>query len=109
MCMRFHKVRYLSSSTLLGLLLVGLVIVPLSSLISPVSAVTILTLKWSGSHGTNWEGGLVIGDVTGDGVEDVVFAGGGSDRVRVLNGVNGAIIATYTNSRISQYCQPPLE
>ena len=58
--------------------------------------------------GTNWEGGLVIGDVTGDGQEDVVYAGGGSDRIYVLNGNNGNTIATYTNTRISQYCQPQL-
>lgn len=104
-----RSVKHASSSVLVLLLLVGLIIVPLSSLIPPVSAVTILTSKWTrAAAGTNWEGGLVIGDVTGDGVEDVVFAGGGSDIVMVLNGANGNTIATYTNSRISQYCQPQL-
>jgi hypothetical protein len=76
----------------------------------PASAAeTVLTAKWSRtSMGTNWEGGLVIGDVTGDNAEDIVYAGGGNDIIQVLNGATGATIATYTNTRISQYCQPQL-
>jgi len=69
----------------------------------------VVTPKWTRTGlGTNWEGGLVIGDVTGDGQEDVVFAGGGSDIIYVLNGQNGNTIATYTNTRIGTYCQPQL-
>ena len=62
--------------SLIGILLISVVcIVPLSTLISNVSAqpTTILTPKWSRSGlGSNWETGCVIGDVTGDGQEDVV-------------------------------------
>ena len=92
------------------LLILTLVISTAIALISPTSAAsTVLTPKWTRSGlGSNWEGGLVIGDVTGDSLEDVVFAGGGSDRIYVLNGATGAAIATYTNTRINQYCQPQL-
>jgi hypothetical protein len=58
--------------------------------------------------GTNWEGGLVIGDVTGDGQEDVVYGGGGSDRIYVLSGTDGSTIAYYSNTAIGTYCQPQL-
>jgi hypothetical protein len=96
----------------LSLLLIALLLIPLFALIriQPVSAAeTVLVPKWTRSGlGSNWEGGLVIGDVTGDGQEDVVFAGGGSDRIYVLDGDDGSTIATYTNSRIGTYCQPQL-
>ena len=93
------------------LLVIALLITPIIALIHipPVSAqpTTVLTSKWAHSNlGTNWEGGLVIGDVTGDGIEDVVVAGG--ETVYVLNGNNGNTIASYTNSRIYRYCQPQL-
>ena len=66
---------------------------------------TVLTSKWTRSGlGTNWEGGVVLGDVTGDGVDDVVY--GGNDNLVVLNGNTGATIATYAQQRIGQYCQP---
>ena len=95
-----------------NLLLITLLLTPLLMVLNaqPASAAeNVLTAKWSrSSMGTNWEGGLVIGDVTGDGAEDIVYAGGGSDRINVLNGATGATIATYTNTRISQYCQPQL-
>ncbi|XHH09194.1 MAG: LamG-like jellyroll fold domain-containing protein [Candidatus Bathyarchaeia archaeon] len=104
-----HKNYY--KKTITSLLLITLLTTPLLILNSqPANAAeTVLTAKWSrSSMGTNWEGGLVIGDVTGDGSEDIVYAGGGSDRINVLNGATGTTIATYTNSRISQYCQPQL-
>ncbi|MGD6934074.1 MAG: LamG-like jellyroll fold domain-containing protein [Candidatus Bathyarchaeia archaeon] len=94
-----------------SLLLIAILATPLILLNSQSAnaAETILTEKWSrSSMGTNWEGGLVIGDVTGDGSEDIVYAGGGSDTIYVLNGATGSTIATYTNTRISQYCQPQL-
>jgi uncharacterized repeat protein (TIGR02543 family) len=81
---------------------------PLISLISiePASAaVTVLTSKWTRSGlGTNWEGGVVLGDVTGDGVDDVVY--GGNDNLVVLDGITGSTIASYAQTRIGQYCQP---
>src|SRR4030065_2685181 len=94
------------------LLAIALVIAPLlglSSFVHPALAAptTVLTPKWTRTGlGTNWEGGLVIGDVTGDGSEDVVY--GGNNRLVVLNGNTGAEIASYSQSRISQYCQPQL-
>jgi hypothetical protein len=94
-----------------GFLLAILLAAPLLSLIPPVSAdpTTVLTPKWTRTGmGTNWEGGLVIGDVTGDGQEDVVYCGGGSDIVYVLDGDDGSTIATYTNNRIGTYTQPQL-
>jgi len=96
-----------------GLVLISLILmsVPLSVIVYLVSAAptTVLTPKWTRTGlGSNYEGGLVIGDVTGDGREDVVFAGGGSDTIYVLNGLTGSTIATYVNSRIGQYCQPQL-
>ncbi|MGQ9680720.1 MAG: InlB B-repeat-containing protein [Candidatus Bathyarchaeia archaeon] len=93
----------------LGILLLSTVITPLASFILPVYAppVTVLTFKWSRSGlGSNWEGGLVIGDVTGDGREDIVY--GGNDLLSVLDGSTGATIATYAQTRIGQYCQPQL-
>jgi len=101
------------NKTQTALLLILLIAIPTLTTISiqPASAqaTTVLTPKWSVSGlGSNWEGGLVIGDVTGDGREDIVYAGGGSDIIYVLNGGTGARIATYTNSRIGQYCQPQL-
>ncbi len=70
---------------------------------------TVLTPKWTRTGlGTNWESGLVIGDVTGDGQEDVVYCGGGSDTIYVLNGDDGSTIATYYNNRIGTYTQPQL-
>ncbi len=100
-------------SVITSLLLIALLLTPLLSLIQIPSAsaqpTTVLTPKWTRSNlGTNWEGGLVAGDVTGDGVDDVVFAGGGAETVYVLNGINGNTVATYTNSRIAQFCQPQL-
>ncbi|MCJ7609594.1 VCBS repeat-containing protein, partial [Candidatus Bathyarchaeota archaeon] len=98
--------------SLLTLVLVGVflfsVAVPLMPL-PPVSAqpTTVLTPKWTRTGlGTNWEGGLVIGDVTGDGQEDIVY--GGNDNLVVLNGDTGLTIASYAQSRIGQYCQPQL-
>ena len=61
-----------------------------------------LTAKWSRSNmGTNWEGGLVIRDVTGDGLEDIVYAGGGSDIIYVLNGNTGATIYLHSAGLVS--------
>jgi len=99
--------------TCLGLVFISLILmgVPMTALIHSVLAapITVLTPKWSRSNlGTGYEGGLVIGDVTGDGSEDIVYAGGGSDRINVLDGDDGSTIATYTNTRINQYCQPQL-
>ena len=87
-----------------------LLITPFIGIISiqPASAAeTVLTPKWTRTGlGTNWEGGLVIGDVTGDGQEDIVW--GGNDNLVVLNGNTGATVATYAQQRIGQYCQPQL-
>jgi len=106
------RLRYGINCIFISLLLVGLVLIPLASLISTVFAAPtiVLTPKWTRSGlGTNWEGGLVIGDVTGDGVEDVVYAGGNTHQLAVLNGTNGATIATYSNgNRIGTFCQPQL-
>jgi len=102
------RLRYGINCTFISLLLVGLVLIPLASLIAPVYAVTILTLKWQRSTGlTNWEGGMVVGDVDNDGYEEIVFAGE-SNSVLVLNATSGATKYSYTNSRISQYCQPQM-
>jgi len=107
------KIKHNLTRVIICLLLFTLVITPLLSMF-PVATVSaqptnVLTAKWSRSGmGTNWEGGLVIGDVTGDGLEDIVYAGGGNDIIYVLNANTGATIATYSNGRISQYCQPQL-
>jgi hypothetical protein len=100
---------------LIGLFLFAAVFVPISRVVLPVSAQStlVLTAKWSRSGlGSNWEGGLVIGDVTGDGQEDVVYAGCGNDRVYVLDGYDGSTVASYYNSRIGgnpgSYSQPQL-
>ena len=72
---------------------------------SAADPVTVLTAKWTRSGlGTNWEGGVVLGDVTGDGIDDVVY--GGNNRLDVLDGITGATIASYAQGRIGQYCQP---
>ncbi|MBS7631721.1 VCBS repeat-containing protein, partial [Candidatus Bathyarchaeota archaeon] len=94
---------------LIGILLLSTVIAPIMGYILPVHAdpVTVLTPKWTRTGLTsNWEGGIVIGDVTGDGREDIVY--GGNDNVYVLDGRDGATIATYHETRIGQYCQPQL-
>ena len=106
--LRRSRVSFVNVTTI-GLL-IAILLVPLV-LVNPALAppATVLTPKWTRSGlGTNWEGGLVLGDVTGDGQEDVVFAGGSSDTIYVLNGQNGNTIATYTNTRIGTYCQPQL-
>jgi hypothetical protein len=101
-----------NKTLLTSLLLITLIATPFLLLLNsqPANAAeNVLTAKWSRSDlGTNWEGGLVIGDVTGDGSEDIVYAGGGSDIVYVLNGATGDTIATYVNTRIGTYCQPQL-
>ncbi len=100
---------------LLTILLISVFTLPLSLVIPQASASTahtVLTFKWSRSSiGTNWESGMVIGDVTGDGREDVVYCGGGStggDTIYVLDGITGDTIATYQNTRIGTYTQPQL-
>ena len=94
--------------SLISILVISMFILPLTLMIPLASAAAgDLTPKWTRSGlGTNWEGGLVIGDVTGDGSEDIVY--GGNDQLVVLNGNTGAITATYSQSRIGQYCQPQL-
>ena len=108
---KFFKIDNRLTSTVTCILLFALVITPMLCLIQiqSVSAqpTTVLTPKWTRSGlGTNWEGGLVIGDVTGDGQEDIVY--GGNNQLVVLNGNTGANIATYSQSRIAQFCQPQL-
>ena len=90
--------------SLISLLVISMFMLPLTLMIPQASAAgptTVLTPKWTRTGlGTNWESGLVIGDVTGDGAEDVVFGGGGNNIIYVLDGITGATIATYANSRI---------
>ena len=74
-------IKRFTSLTLLVILLVG---VPMSvlNLFTEAQPTIILTPKWRRtSMGTNWESGLVIGDVTDDGQEDVVYCGGSSNVV----------------------------
>ena len=104
-----------SRASFVAIISIGLLVLVLFGepllLIRPAIAppTTVLTPKWTRTGlGTNWEGGLVIGDITGDGQEDIVYAGGGSDVVYVLDGDTGSNIATYTNGRIGTYCQPQL-
>jgi len=105
-----HKRHYKHFVT--SLLLITLLSTPLLIILNaqPANAAeTVLTPKWTRSGmGTNWEGGLVIGDVTGDGSEDIVYASGNNRTILVLNGATGATIASYYNARISQFCQPQL-
>lgn len=93
-----------------GFVLIFLILmsVPLSVMVHLVWAPTnVLTPKWTKTgFGTNYEGGLVIGDVTGDHQEDIVY--GGNDQLVVLDGKTGNTIATYSQTRIGQYCQPQL-
>ena len=96
-----------------GLVFISFILmgVPMTALVNIVLAqpTTVLTPKWTrNSLGTNWEGGLVIGDVTGDGQEDVVYCGGSQDTIYVLDGDDGSTIATYNNGRIGTYTQPQL-
>ena len=53
------------TNVLIGLFLFSVIVIPISSMIFPVSAaVNILTAKWNRSSlGTNWEGGAVLGDI----------------------------------------------
>lgn len=103
------RLNHKSSKSILSIaLMLTVIISPLICLINiePASgAVTVLTTKWTRSGlGTNWEGGVVLGDVTGDGVDDVVY--GGNDNLVVLDGITGNTIASYAQTRIGQYCQP---
>ena len=65
--------------TLISVLVISMFILPLTLMIPQASAadpVTVLTSKWSRSGlGTSYEGGMVIGDIDGDGHEEVVVAG----------------------------------
>ncbi len=101
--------------TLISVLLISMLVTPLALIIPQASAAgptTVLTPKWTRTGvGTNWESGMVAGDVTGDGQEDVVWCGGGGtggDTIYVFDGTTGATIATYHNSRIGTYSQPQL-
>ena len=62
--------------TLISVLLISMLVTPLALMIPQASAAgptTVLTPKWTRTGvGTNWESGMVVGDVTGDGQEDVV-------------------------------------
>lgn len=80
-CVKLGRIMRLRGACL-GFILISVILVgvPLSAMVHLVYAppTTVLTPKWTRSSlGSNYEGGLVIGDVTGDGQEDVVFAGGG--------------------------------
>ncbi len=75
---------------------------------------TVLTGKWTRSGlGTNWESGLVIGDINGDGAEEIVYSGynltnSANRRISVLNGTNGNILYSWYSTRIGAYTQPQL-
>ena len=62
---------------LISILTISMLILPLTLMIPQVSAAeTVLTAKpWYSRSGlgTNWEGGVVLGDVTGDGIDDIVY------------------------------------
>ena len=111
---KLNKSRSTLSYMIISMFLFSVIIIPLSSYILPVSGeitpATVLTPKWTVSGlGSNWESGLVIGDVNGDGQEDVVYAGCGNDRVYVLDGTDGSTIDYYQDSAIGgspgSYCQ----
>ena len=63
--------------SLISLLVISMFMLPLTLMIPQASAAsptTVLTPKWTRTGlGTNWESGLVIGDVTGDGQRGCCF------------------------------------
>ena len=103
--------------TLISILLISMIATPLALMIPQASAddpTTVLTPKWYTSGlGTNYESGMVIGDVDGDGDEDIVFSGyNAADpsqrHISVLDGSTGDLLYTYYNTRIGGYSQPQL-
>ena len=111
-----------SKRTMLNLVLISILVIsmftlPLFLMIPQASAapVTVLTSKWGpvSGLGTSYEGGMVIGDINGDGHQEVVFAGyslstPSNRRISVLDGDTGALLYTWYSTRIGGYCQPQL-
>ena len=98
------------------LLVLVLFLSPLLASIPRAEALeTVLTPKWTRSSlGNNYEGGMVVGDINGDGSEEIVYAGyslstPSNRRISVLNGATGVVMATWYSTRIGGYCQPQLE
>jgi hypothetical protein len=102
--------------TIIALLVAASLLMPLLNLIAPVhGATTVLTPKWARTTGlgSNCEGGMVIGDINDDGLEEIVYAGysystPSSRHISVLDGDTGDVIATWYSTRIGDYCQPQL-
>jgi hypothetical protein len=104
--------RSFSMLTIIMLLLIGFFGSSLLSwILSANAAGEVLTLKWKKTGlPTNWEGGIVIGDINHDGLEEIVYGGTRSNRTLVvLSPLNGSILYTYSNSRIGSYCQPQMD
>ena len=102
---------------LISILVISMFTLPMFLLIPKASAapVTVLTSKWGpiSGLGTSYEGGMVIGDINGDGHEEVVFAGyslstPSARHITVLNGATGATLYEWYSTRIGGYCQPQL-
>jgi hypothetical protein len=114
LCRLFKRSKTVFLTTVsVGILVMVLFGAPLL-LIRPAFAAPgdILTPKWNRTGlGSNSEAGMVIGDVTGDGKEDIVVGAGGissPNYLYVLSGTDGSTIASYYNTRLGVYCQPQL-
>ena len=100
----------------LGFIVVALLLVSflgpslLSWIPSANAAGDVLTLKWKKTGlPDNWEGGIVIGDINHDGLEEIVYGGTRSNRtIFVLSPLNGSVLYSYSNTRIGSYCQPQM-
>jgi len=67
---------------------------------------TVLSLKWKVGGLPHAESGVLIADVNGDGLEEIIHAG--YRKITALNGADGSKVWEYSSARISQLAKPQM-
>jgi hypothetical protein len=64
---------------------------------------TILRQKWSAINVPKTEAGVLVADVTGNSLEEVIITG--NDSIAVLNGTDGSVVWNFTDNLIGTNCK----